>query len=55
MDPEIIPVAKFSLKSSQTETEISFIPRQIQPPTYLSRIVVKGKLIVNFNLNSNKG
>ena len=53
MDPEIKPIAKFSLKSTQIEAEVSFIPRQIQPPTYLSRIVLKGDLIV-FNFNSDK-
>ena len=39
--------------STQIKDEVSFILRQIQPPTHLSRIVVKGDLSVNFNVNSN--
>ena len=40
--------------STKTKAEVSFILRQIQPPTHPSRIVVNRDLSVNFYFNSNK-
>ena len=54
-------IAKLSLNSTQlnfnSKAEVSFILKQIQPPTHPTGLVEKGDLSVNFNFNfnSNKG